>query len=82
MIYTASANTYAKLIPPSMFMPDEQVTFRLEYSTDLTLLYATLVIDGYVEANYPSMNPTYEGTKITQQIAVSIAGQGYTGFTT
>ena len=81
MIYTASANTYAKLIPPSMFMPDEEVKFKLEYSTDLTLLYATLVIDGYVEANYPSMIPTYEGTKITTQLAVSMAGQGYTEFT-
>lgn len=76
----ASANTYAKLIPPPMFMPDEAVTFRLEYSQDLTLLYATLVIDGYEEANYPSMVPDYTGTKVTQQLAVSIAGQGYTEF--
>ena len=77
----ASANTYAKLIPPPMFTPDTEVTFRLEYSQDLTLLYATLVVDGYEEANYPSMNPDYTGTKVTQQLSVSMAGQGYTEFT-
>ena len=49
----ASISTYAKLIKPAMFAPADggDVTFRLEYSEDLTGLRGTLVIYGYNDGN-------------------------------
>ena len=49
----ASLSTYAKLSAPPMFRPEEECDFRMEFSDDLMLLYATIVIDGYQEADYP-----------------------------
>ena len=77
---TASLNTYAKLTPPQMFVPEEEVRFRLQYSSDLVFLYATLVIEGYREADYPDGGRDFTGTKITKRIMYGIAGQGYDEF--
>jgi hypothetical protein len=73
----ANVNTYAKLIKPPMFRPDESVTFRLEYSNDLTCSYGTLKVYGYglgVNDNY------YNGTKITHYMNTTISGQRYEDF--
>lgn len=81
MTDTASLNTYAKLTPPPMFVPEEEVRFRLQYSNDLVFLYATLIIEGYREADYPDGGRDFTGTKITKRIMYGIAGQGYDEFT-
>lgn len=78
----ASLATYAKLTPPNQFVPleDVYVTFRLQYSQDLTGKYATLVIDGY----YEKVNDTgeeFEGLKRTNQLSTAIGGQWYTEYT-
>lgn len=80
MIKTASLNTYAKLTPPPMFRPEESAKFRLQYSNDLTFMYATLVIEGYREADFPDGGRDFTGTKITKIIMYGIAGQGYDEF--
>ena len=43
----ANINTYAKLIKPKQFRPNEEVRIRMEYSQNLTCCSATLKIDGY-----------------------------------
>lgn len=73
----ASLATYAKLIPPAQFMPNQEVTFRLHHSEDLVGKYATLVIDGYTETYEGT---TYDGTKITHQLGMAIGGQWMTDY--
>ena len=71
----ASLATYAKLTPPSQFVPhpNQNVLFRLQYSEDLTGKYGTLVIDGYDIAGYT-------GYKVTHQLMIATAGQWYTEY--
>ena len=73
----ANVNTYAKLIKPPMFRPDESVTFRLEYSNDLSCTYGTLRIYGY-SLNINESN--YTGTILTQYMNTITAGQRYENF--
>lgn len=73
----ANINTYAKLIKPKQFRPNEEVRIRMEYSQNLTCCWATLKIDGYsitVNSN------TYTGTKMTTYINESILGTGVIEF--
>lgn len=79
----ASLNTFAKLIAPQQFKPEETVTFRLEYSQDLVDTYATLVIDGYIDswvgsAEVPAYS--YTGTKITHYVVTSLGWDWDTGY--
>ncbi len=76
----ASLNTYARLIKPPMFKPEEEVRFKLQHSDDLMLLYGTLVIDEYLEEDFPEAEWSYTGTKVTKLMQWGIAGQGYDEF--
>lgn len=72
-----NAATYAKLIKPPQFQPDEEVTFRMEFSQDLICCWATLKIYGYslsIDGN------TYTGTSVTEYINVSWLGTGWVEF--
>ena len=73
-----NASTYAKLIKPPQFKPDEAVKFRMEFSQDLMCCWATLKIYGYtltIDGN------EYSGTAITEYINASWLGTGYIDFT-
>ncbi len=74
----ASLATYAKLTPPNQFvpLPDVYVTFGMQYSSDLTSKYATLVIDGYTET-IEETGEVFEGLKQTYQLSVAVGGQWY-----
>ena len=79
----ASLNTFAKLIAPPQFRPEEAVTFKLEYSQDLVDTYATLVIDGYIDRWVGSEQvPAYDyrGTKITHYVVASLGWDWDTGY--
>lgn len=78
----ASLATYAKLTPPAQFVPHPgvNVLFRLQYSEDLVLKYATLVIDGYTIRETTTDN-TYTGYKETHTLGQAIGGQWYSEYT-
>lgn len=73
----ANTLTYAKLIKPQQFKPNEPVTFRMEYSQDLLGCWATLKIYGYT---LTIDGQTYEGITQTQYINVSWLGTGWVEF--
>lgn len=77
----ASLATYAKLIPPQQFVPHPgvNVLFRLQYSEDLVLKYATLIIDGYSITDLTTEN-TYTGYKETHILGMAIGGQWYSEY--
>ena len=73
----ANINTYAKLIKPKQFRPNEEVRIRMEYSQNLLCCYATLVINGYTAVINDNI---YNGVKITQYINESILETGIVEF--
>lgn len=73
----ANINTYAKLIKPKQFRPNEEVRIRMEYSQNLTCCWATLKIDGY---SITINGNTYTGTKMTAYINESVLGTGVIEF--
>ena len=73
----ANINTYAKLIKPKQFRPNEEVRIRMEYSQNLLCCYATLVINGYTAVINDNL---YNGVKITQYINESILETGIVEF--
>ena len=75
----ASLATYAKLIPPAQFMPNQEVTFVLHHSGDLNFKYATLVIDGYSESFDDGTR--YTGTKMTCVLGGAVGGQWIAEYT-
>lgn len=74
----ANQSTYAKLIRPKQFRPNESVTFRMEFSQDLLGCWATLKIYGY---KLTIDGQAYEGTVQTQYINVSWLNTGWVEFT-
>ena len=74
----ANINTYAKLIKPVQFRPNEEIRIRMEYSQNLTCCYATLIIDGY-SITMKNGNQ-YSGYKTTQYINESFVGTGIEEF--
>ena len=75
----ASLATYAKLIPPAQFTPNQEVVFTLHHSADLNFKYATLVIDGYSESFDDGTR--YTGTKMTCTLGTAIGGQWMVEYT-
>lgn len=77
----ASLATYAKLTPPAQFVPHlgTNVLFRLQYSEDLVLKYATLVIDGYSLTDLDT-DIVYNGYKETHTLGMAIGGQWYSEY--
>lgn len=74
----ANISTYAKLIKPKQFKPDEPVTFRMEFSQDLLGCWATLKIYDYT---LTIDGETYSGATQTQYINVSWLDTGWVEFT-
>lgn len=70
--------TYAKLSQPRQFMPDEDVTFTFEYSTDMLGKIATLKVYGY---SYTIDGITYTGTEQSTTLRAVWLGTGYEEFT-
>lgn len=73
-----NSSTYARLIKPKQFKPDESVKFRMEFSQDLICCWATLKIYGY---SLTIDGTEYTGTSVTEYINVSWLGTGYIEFT-
>lgn len=73
-----NVSTYAKLTKPPQFRPNEEAKFRLEYSQDLSCLWASLKIYGYTLR--VDGGGEYSGTTITHYINISMAGVGITEF--
>ena len=73
-----NTSTYAKLIKPPQFKPNESVTFRLEFSRDLSCSNATLRIYGYTLD--VDKGGSYSGLTMTKYIGTFIAGVGVEEF--
>lgn len=73
----ANINTYAKLIKPKQFRPNEEVRIRMEYSQNLLCCYGTLIINGYTAVINENI---YSGIKMTQYINESILETGIVEF--